>query len=121
MEPSHATLQIDERGEPALAGEDVVRLSDFIFFNLTFEQKDNRGPAIRRNILLYSTMLLMAVLGGLFLYRAISYEMSVVQLRADFVSAVSHEFRSPLSSMLALLERVESGRVVEGEMLQRYH
>jgi len=63
----------------------------------------------------------MAVLGGLFLYRAISYEMAVVQLRADFVSAVSHEFRTPLSSMLALLERVESGRVVEKEMLDRYH
>src|SRR5205085_3465066 len=32
-----------------------------------------------------------------------------------------HEFRTPLSAMLALLERVESGRVVEKEMLDRYH
>src|SRR5438552_3401360 len=88
-ETFNADLRIDEPGEPALAGEDVVSLSDFTFFHLTFKPKDNPVAGIRRNILLYSTILLVAVLGGLFLYRAISYEMAVVQLRADFVSAVS--------------------------------
>ena len=120
-ETFRADLQIDEPGQPAMAGEDVVSLSDFTFFHLTFKPKEIRGAGIRGNILLYSSILLIAMLGGLFLYRAISTEMAVVQLRADFVSAVSHEFRTPLSSMLALLERVEAGRVVEKDMLQRYH
>src|SRR5437870_11664981 len=114
-------LQIEEPGEPALSGEDVVSLNDFTFLHVAFKPKDYPAAGLRRNIALYSAIFLMAVLGGLFLYRAISYEMAVVQLRADFVSAVSHEFRTPLSSMLALLERVESGRVVEKEMLDRYH
>ncbi len=114
-------LQIEEPGEPALSGEDVVSLNDFTFLHVAFKPKDNPAAGLRRNIALYSAIFLMAVLGGFFLYRAISYEMAVVQLRTDFVSAVSHEFRSPVSSMLALLERVESGRVVEKEMLARYH
>src|SRR5438034_6969942 len=114
-------LQIEEPGEPALSGEDIVSLNDFTFLHVAFKPKDNPAAGLRRNIALYSAIFLMAVLGGFFLYRAISYEMAVVQLRTDFVSAVSHEFRSPVSSMLALLERVESGRVVEKEMLARYH
>jgi signal transduction histidine kinase len=42
-------------------------------------------------------------------------------MKTDFVSAVSHEFRSPLSAIQALLERVESGKASEPEMLARYH
>jgi signal transduction histidine kinase len=114
-------LQIDEPGEPTSGGEDVISLNDFTFFHVTFKPKDNPGLALRANMLLYSAILLITVLGGLFLYRAVSSEVAVVQLRADFVSAVSHEFRTPLSSMLALLERVESGHVVEKDMLARYH
>jgi len=120
-EPFRADLQIDEPGEPALTGKDVVSLNDFTFLHVAFRPKDNSGSGLRRNVLLYSTILLISLLGGFFLYRVISYEMAIVQLRSDFVSAVSHEFRTPLSSMLALLERVESGRVVEKEMLARYH
>jgi signal transduction histidine kinase len=116
-------LLIAEAGEPALGGEEVVSLNNFTFFHVAFRPKDTQGPNFRRNILLYSTILLtlITVLGGLFLHRAVSYEMAVVRLRTEFVSAVSHEFRTPLSSMLALLERLESGHVVEQDMLQRYH
>jgi signal transduction histidine kinase len=122
-ESFRGVLQIDEPGEPALGGEDVVSLNDFIFLHVAFRPKDVDGPRLRRNILLYSTVLLTVItlLGGLFLYRAVSYEVAMAQLRADFVAAVSHEFRTPLSSMLALLERVESGRVIDPDMLGRYH
>ena len=115
-------LQIAEAGEPASGGQDVISLPDFTFFRVDFSLNDAPRPDMRRNILLYSTVLLtvVTVLGGLFLYRAVSHEMAVAQLQADFVSAVSHEFRTPLSSMLALLERVKSGRVIEKDMLQRY-
>jgi len=47
--------------------------------------------------------------------------MAATQLKADFVSAVSHEFRTPLSSILALSERLEGGRVTEGQRLLEYH
>lgn len=90
---------------------------------MAFQPKETGGGSLRGNILVYSTILLtvITVLGGFFLYRAVSYEVAVVQLRADFVSAVSHEFRTPLSSILALRERLEAGHVVEKDMLHRYH
>ncbi len=72
---------------------------------------------------LYLGMLvgIVVFLGVVFLYRAVSQEMAATQLKADFVSAVSHEFRTPLSSILALSERLEGGRVTEGQRLLEYH
>jgi two-component system phosphate regulon sensor histidine kinase PhoR len=54
-------------------------------------------------------------------YRGVSQEVRLSQLRTDFVSAVSHEFRSPLSSILALSERLESSRVRDPAKLAQYH
>src|SRR5438552_18652061 len=42
-------------------------------------------------------------------------------LQPNFVSAVSHEFRTPLSSILALTERLDSNRVSDKQMLREYH
>ena len=41
----------------------------------------------------------MVVAGGYFIVRAVSRELAVAQLQSDFVSAVSHEFRTPLTSL----------------------
>jgi signal transduction histidine kinase len=42
-------------------------------------------------------------------------------MKAEFVASVSHEFRTPLSAIDALLERLESGRASNEEMRQRYY
>jgi two-component system phosphate regulon sensor histidine kinase PhoR len=42
-------------------------------------------------------------------------------LRNEFVAAVSHEFRSPLSSILALAERLVANRSIAPEQLAEYH
>ena len=55
------------------------------------------------------------------LFSAISQEVRLSRLRTDFVSAVSHEFRSPLSSILALSERLTSARVTDPAKLAEYH
>jgi signal transduction histidine kinase len=47
--------------------------------------------------------------------------MEASRMKADFVSSVSHEFRTPLSAIDALLERLESGKVRNEEMLHRYY
>ena len=66
-------------------------------------------------------LLSVMVLSSLFVYRAVSQEARLSRLRTDFVSAVSHEFRTPLSSILALSERLESARIRDPEKLGEYH
>lgn len=57
--------------------------------------------ANRRRLLLTGLALLVSLViaGGYFIVRAVSREFAVVQLQSDFVSAVSHEFRTPLTSL----------------------
>jgi two-component system phosphate regulon sensor histidine kinase PhoR len=66
-------------------------------------------------------MLLFLVLGTYFIARAIRREIEVSHLQADFVSAVSHEFRSPLTSMRQLSEVLAEGRVPSDERRQTYY
>jgi signal transduction histidine kinase len=57
--------------------------------------------AARRRLLLAGLALLVGLVlaGGYFVVRAISRELAVAQLQSDFVAAVSHEFRTPLTSL----------------------
>jgi signal transduction histidine kinase len=57
--------------------------------------------ASRRRLLIAGLALLvgLVIAGGYFIVRAVSREFAVAQLQSDFVSAVSHEFRTPLTSL----------------------
>lgn len=99
-------------------------LEGFPFFEIVFfESAAARSPGIRQHAFAYSMggLFLVTVLGTLFLYRAVSHEVRLSRLRTDFVAAVSHEFRSPLSSIMALSERLSSARVHDPEKLDQYH
>jgi signal transduction histidine kinase len=69
--------------------------------------------ASRRKLLSAAFALIVLVIGaaGYIVYRAINRELSVARLQSDFVSAVSHEFRSPLTAMSHLTEMLEEGSV----------
>lgn len=57
--------------------------------------------ATRRRLLFAGLALLvgLVIAGGYVIVRAVSREFAVAQLQSDFVSAVSHEFRTPLTSL----------------------
>ncbi len=59
------------------------------------------GLGARRRMLLAGLSLLLGlvVAGAYFTGRALNREFAVARLQADFVSAVSHEFRTPLTSL----------------------
>ena len=59
--------------------------------------------------------------GGYFTARVVRQELAVAQLKADFVSAVSHEFRSPLTGIRQLGEMLMRGRVTSDERRQEYY
>jgi signal transduction histidine kinase len=79
-------------------------------------------PASQRFLLLGTgVMVLFLIAGTYFIARAIRREMEVSRMQSDFVSAVSHEFRSPLTSIRQLSEILELGRVPSEDRKQVYY
>ena len=77
------------------------------------------GNASPRRRLLFWVLAVLAVVlgtGTYFVLRAISREMRVVQLQSDFVAAVSHEFRTPLSSVSQISEMLARDRIPSDEL-----
>jgi signal transduction histidine kinase len=56
--------------------------------------------------------------GAYFLFRSITREIAVSRLQSDFIAAVSHEFRSPLSSLCQISELLHTDRL-PGETARR--
>ncbi len=77
----------------------------------------------RRKMTLAGLALLgvLVLAGGYLVERAVARELAAARLQSDFVATVSHEFRSPLTSMKHLLEMLEDGAVSSDERRQRYY
>lgn len=84
----------------------------------------NFGDDSSRSMLLLSgsgLMLLMILGSGYVVHRAISRELHVAQLQSDFVAAVSHEFRSPLTTLRTITELLAQNRITaESHRQQSY-
>jgi signal transduction histidine kinase len=64
----------------------------------------------------------LLVLGGSYLIgRAVSRELAVARLQSDFVSAVSHEFRTPLTVLRQLSELLVQDRVPTDTVRRQYY
>jgi len=83
---------------------------------------DRAGFLTRQRFLVLgiAVMVLFLMLGTYFIARAIRREMQVARMQSDFVAAVSHEFRSPLTSMRQLSEILAFGRISSEERKQTY-
>ncbi|MBI5084195.1 MAG: HAMP domain-containing histidine kinase [Acidobacteria bacterium] len=77
----------------------------------------------RRNLLL---VLLGAVgfftlAGAYIVFRALKRDFLLARMQEDFVSAVSHEFRTPLTTLRQISESLEEGRVTSEERRVSYY
>jgi two-component system, OmpR family, phosphate regulon sensor histidine kinase PhoR len=81
------------------------------------------GVIVRQRFLLLGTSVMVAflILGTYFIARAIRRETETLRMQSDFVSAVSHEFRTPLTSLRQLTEMLALGRVSSEERRQLYY
>jgi len=95
------TIQVFSRGDGALTG----------------------GLAVRRRLLVagFCVMALLVLAGSYFIGRAVSRELEVARMQSDFVSAVSHEFRTPLTSLCQFTELLAKGRVPSEERRQQFY
>jgi signal transduction histidine kinase len=76
----------------------------------------------RRTLLAGLALLAVLILAsGYFTFRGIQRELTVARQQSEFVSAVSHEFRTPLTSMRQLSEMLSRGRVISEDRRQQYY
>ncbi len=79
--------------------------------------------AERRRLLLLvlATLALFVAVGLYAVTRGVTRELEVARLQSDFVAAVSHEFRTPLTSLRQLAELLSSGRVTSDDRRAQYY
>jgi signal transduction histidine kinase len=70
---------------------------------------------------LLGIMLIIVLLAGYTIVRSTEKELAVARLQGDFVSAVSHEFRTPLASIGHISELLVEGRVPSEEQRQDFY
>ncbi len=77
----------------------------------------------RRGIYFLAFILLAGILlfGLVLTNRTIAHELELSKMKSDFVSTISHEFKSPLSSIRQLAEMLQSGRVPSEDRRQEYY
>ena len=73
----------------------------------------DRQYNLRRNvyILIVAVVMVVLFLGGFMAIRSTAKEVELARLKSEFVSTVSHEFRTPLMSIRYLSEMLDGGRV----------
>jgi len=78
---------------------------------------------MRRNIYFSLVVVVIAALlfGGILAIRSTAKELKLARLKSEFVSTVSHEFRTPLTSIRYLADLLQRGRVGEEKKKQQYY
>ena len=115
-------------GQRSASGHTVVRAAaetqlPWTLYVSSPQQVEDADLAASRRFLVLGTssLVLFLILGAYFIARVIRREAETVRMQSDFVSAVSHEFRSPLTSMRQLSEMLAEGRVQSVDRRQLYY
>jgi two-component system phosphate regulon sensor histidine kinase PhoR len=105
---------------PELTGSDrrvMMRSSDSgLPWNLVVSAEGTGSRGARRRTWLIAALgflCLLVLAGGYVTARAISRELAVARLQADFVASVSHEFRTPLTSLRQFTDLLNDADVPE--------
>ena len=97
------------------------------FWRLRVWPKDPDAPyrTVKTRRSLYVALVVLAcaslVVGTALTLRTLRRDLAVAQLKSQFVSAVSHEFRSPLAGIRQLSDMLVRGRVPDEEKRAQYH
>jgi signal transduction histidine kinase len=134
-------IQIRDDEKNAVAGKDISRLDGpfpqisysrafeesfppwTIEIFQTFPNEAEREFNLRRNIYisLVFVVIVSLLFGGILAIRSTAKELKLARLKSDFVSTVSHEFRTPLTSIRYLADLLQRGRVKKEDRKQQYY
>jgi signal transduction histidine kinase/tetratricopeptide (TPR) repeat protein len=102
-------------------------LGNFPDWTVEFYQADPRildaFLTSRRGVYFYMFILIAGILvfGLILTIRSLTREMELSRMKSDFVSTVSHEFKSPLTSIRQIAEMLHAGRVSSEDRRQKYY
>jgi signal transduction histidine kinase len=95
---------------------------DIALVNADLKAGLNQFAQRRRLMMMGLGMLVLLVIAAsYFIGRAVSRELAAAQLQSDFVSAVSHEFRTPLTSMRQFTEMLVEDKDLPEEKRRAYY
>lgn len=134
-------VQIADEEDKVMAGEEIPRQKSShpqLSYSQGFEEnfppwtvkiyqalpsEAERQFGLRRNIYVLSVVVVIVAIlfGGVLAIRSTAKELRLAKLKSDFVSTVSHEFRTPLTSIRYLAELLQRGRVKEESKKQQYY
>ncbi|MCF0224148.1 MAG: HAMP domain-containing histidine kinase, partial [Fibrobacter sp.] len=103
-----------------------IQVSEVLGWELTLYEKDMqdiRKETRHRMFLMYGLMLfalITVVFGSFFIFRFIIQERKLLSMKANFLSSVSHELKTPLTSIKMFSEMMARGRVQKVEKIQEY-
>jgi signal transduction histidine kinase len=111
----------NKSGPQAVRTTPATRLPGTLHATSADPGADEAGVAGRRRLLLsgFAVLALVLLAGSYFIMRSIDRERAVARLQSEFVSAVSHEFRTPLTSLRQLSEMLSKGRVPTEDLRQK--
>jgi signal transduction histidine kinase len=69
----------------------------------------------------FALVIALIAVAGYVTARAVARELAVARMQSEFVSAVSHEFRTPLTSLRQLSELLADGRVPDEQRRRAYY
>lgn len=135
-EKGNAIMVISDQGGRIIAGDSACynKPANIIsYFNDNFPPWRIEVPGEPTRTLVFSgfsksfyfwsilTMMVILVFGIVFINRSIAHEKEILQIKSDFVSSVSHEFKTPITSIQALTERLLQGTVKDQKRVQEYY
>ena len=120
---SDTRVSFDNPGGPTVrlrAGD--IGLPRDIFVSDTSAAVESAG-ADRRSLLGWGlfALVMLILAAGYLVFRVVRKELAVARLQTDFVSAVSHEFRTPLTSMAHLTERLQRDGSISEDRKRQYY
>ena len=87
------------------------------------DESSGIGPPLYRNVFFWIILALLAIVffGSGLIIRTIVQEVNLLNLKSEFIASVSHEFKTPLTAMGAILERLLSNEVQDPKKVQEYY
>lgn len=87
------------------------------------EAEDSGILSLRKSFYFWTilTLIFILIFGAVLIMRTVAHEMDILKIKSDFVSSVSHEFKTPLTSIKALVERLQEGKVKDRAKRNHYY